>query len=77
MVTVAAFESDGFALGVLTVTLPVPVAARSVAGTVAVREVPLNEPEIPNNVRGAPFQYTADVFENPVPSTVIWVSGEP
>jgi len=35
MVTVAAFEREGLAAGVVTVMLAVPVAVRSEAGTVA------------------------------------------
>jgi hypothetical protein len=67
MLTVTAFESDGVALGVLTVTAPVPVAARAAAGTVAVSVDPFEELVIPTSVSGAPFKFTTELFENPVP----------
>jgi len=41
MFTVTALERDGFAAGVLTVTLADPIWARSAAGTDALSALPL------------------------------------
>jgi hypothetical protein len=76
MVSVTAFEPEGIAFGVLTVTVAVPAVVRSDAGTVAI------SPVLPENVKGvvvrsAPFHCTTEVEVRPVPLTVRDVAGEP
>lgn len=76
MVTVTAFEPGGFAFGVLTVTVAVPVDVRSDAGTIAKSSVwPLNVMGVVT--RAAPFHCTTEVGVRPVPKTVMEVEGEP
>src|SRR6202023_3214668 len=76
ILTITVLESDGFALGVLTVTLAVPVVVRSAAGTVANSSVTLLK-WISVATRAVPFHCTTEVAVKPVPSTVMSVLGEP
>ena len=72
MVTVTEFEFDGFALGVLTVTVAVPTDVRSDAGTLAPSVVLLKAVVD----KAAPFHCTTEVELKPVPKTVMDVLGE-
>jgi len=73
MFTVTALERDGFAAGVLTVTLADPIWARSAAGTDALSVLlPLNDV-----VRAAPFHCTTEEGVKPVPVMVMAVTAVP
>jgi hypothetical protein len=71
--TAKAFEVDGLAVGVETVTVDDPAVLRSVAGTVAVSEVPFWYVV----VRAVPFHCATVLEIKPVPTKVMVVAEDP